>query len=93
MDELTVEPDAEEPKRKRKRRRKRAVHANELTAAPDDEEPEPSKRKKDARNKQSTSPADRMTRTRKTVLNRQITTTQTSKGCRRNVLSSKRPHP
>ena len=28
MDELTVEPDAEEPKRKRKRRRKRAVHVS-----------------------------------------------------------------
>jgi len=39
----------------------------------------------DAGNEQSTSPADRMTRTRKTVLNRQITTTQRSKGCRRNV--------
>jgi len=28
MDELTVEPDAKEPKRKRKRRRKRAVHVS-----------------------------------------------------------------
>jgi len=46
MDELTVEPDAEEPKRKRKRRRRRAIHADELTAAPDDEKPEPSKRKR-----------------------------------------------
>jgi len=42
MDELTVEADAEEPKRKRTRRRKRAIHADELTAAPDDEVPEPS---------------------------------------------------
>jgi len=41
MNELTVEPDAEKPKRKRKRRRKRAIHADELTDAPDDEEPEP----------------------------------------------------
>ena len=46
MDELTVEWDAEEPKRKRKRRRKRAIHAYELTTAPADEEPEPSKRKR-----------------------------------------------
>ena len=46
MDELTVEADAEEPKRKRKRRQKRAVHEDELTAAPDDEEPKPSKRKR-----------------------------------------------
>jgi len=28
MDEFTVEPDAEEPKRKRTRRRKRAVHVS-----------------------------------------------------------------
>ena len=46
MDELTIEPDAEEPKRKRKSRRKRAIHADELTAAPDDEKPKPSKRKR-----------------------------------------------
>ena len=46
MDELTVEPDAEEPKRKRKSRRKRAIHADELTAASDDEEPKPSKQKR-----------------------------------------------
>ena len=60
MDELTVEPDAEEPRRKRTRCRKGAVHVS---------------------------------RTRKTMLNRQITTTQRSKGCRRNVqnASSKRP--
>jgi len=31
MDELTVEPDEEEPKRKRKRRQKRAVHGLQPT--------------------------------------------------------------
>jgi len=39
MDELTVEPDAEEPKRKRKRRRKRAVH---VSSRQDDSNPQDS---------------------------------------------------
>jgi len=39
MDELIVEPDAEEPKRKRKRRRKRAVH---VSSRQDDSNPQDS---------------------------------------------------
>jgi len=39
MDELTVEPDAEEPKQKRQRRRKRAVH---VSSRQDDSNPQDS---------------------------------------------------
>ena len=39
MDELTVEPDAEEPRRKRKRRRKRAIH---VSSRQDDSNPQDS---------------------------------------------------
>jgi len=102
MDKLTVEPDAEEPKRKRKSRRKRAIHADELTAAPDDEKPEPSKRKRrqkravhvssqqdDSNPQDSVEPADNhITEVQGLSSKRPKCVVETSDPCRRNACRS-----